>query len=124
VYRPGPAPPVRGRIALTIRIWPNGIQGPKKPPRLYTLRCRPAGGTLPHAAAACARLVRVQNPFAPLSPLQRCDQVFAGPQTAGVQGSYGGRSVHVRFDRFTSCGVRRWDELSYLFPIRVRAAPQ
>jgi hypothetical protein len=124
VYRPGPAPPVRGRIALEMRIWPHGLQGPKKPPRVYTLRCRPAGGTLPHAATACARLVRVHNPFAPLSPVQRCDPVFAGVQTAGVQGSYDGRSVHVRFDRYTSCGVRRWDQLAFLFPIRVAAAPQ
>jgi Tol biopolymer transport system component len=124
VYRPGPAPPVRGRIALTIRVWPNGLQGPKKPPRLYTLRCRPAGGTLPHEAAACAKLVRVQNPFAPISPLQRCDPVFAGVQTAGVSGTYGGRSAHVSFDRSNSCGVRRWDQLAFLFPIRVAAAPQ
>jgi Tol biopolymer transport system component len=121
VYRPGPAPPVRGRIRLTIRVWPNGIQGPKKPPRLYRLRCRPAGGTLPHAATACAKLVRVHNPFAPLSPVQRCDPVFAGVQSAGVRGSYDGRSVHVRFDRYTSCGVRRWDQLAFLFPIRVEA---
>jgi Tol biopolymer transport system component len=116
VYRPGPAPPVHGRIALTIRVWPNGFQGPKKPPRLYTLRCRPAGGTLPHAGAACAKLVRVQNPFAPQSPLQRCDPVFAGVQRAGVQGSYGGRSVHATFDRSTSCAIRRWDQLAFLFP--------
>jgi dipeptidyl aminopeptidase/acylaminoacyl peptidase len=124
VYRPGPAPPVAGRIALTIRVWRNGIQGPSKPPRVYTLRCRPAGGTLPHAATACARLLHVQNPFAPQSPLQRCVPVFAGVQTAGVQGSYGGRSVHVRFDRYTSCGVQRWDHLAFLFPIRVAAPPQ
>jgi Tol biopolymer transport system component len=124
VYRPGPAPPVRGRIALTIRVWPNGIQGPRKPPRIYTLHCRPAGGSVPHPGAACTKLVKVQNPFASISPLQRCDPVFAGTQTAGVQGSYGGRSVHVRFDRYTSCGVQRWDQLSFLFPIRVAPPPQ
>ena len=124
IYRPGPAPPVRGRIGLTIRIWPDGLQGPGKPPSLYTLRCRPAGGTLPRAVTACARLVRVQNPFAPLSPLQRCYPVYAGLQTAGVRGVYGGRSVHARFDRANSCGIRRWDQLAFLFPIRVAAAPQ
>jgi Tol biopolymer transport system component len=124
VYRPGPAPPVRGRIALTIRIWPNGVQGPRKPPRVYTLRCHPAVGTLPRAATACPRLVRIQNPFAPISPLKRCDAVFAGVQTAGVSGVYGGRFVHVRLDRYTSCGVQRWDQLAFLFPIRVAAAPQ
>jgi Tol biopolymer transport system component len=124
VYRPGPAPPVHGRIALTIRIWARGFQGPRKPPRVYTLRCRPARGTLPNAATACARLVRIQNPFAPISPLQRCDTVFAGAQTAGVSGTYGGRPVHARFDRYTSCGVRRWDQLAFLFPIRVAPPPQ
>lgn len=124
VYRAGPAPPVRGRIALTIRIWSKGMQGPRKPPRVYTLRCRPAGGTLPHPAAACAKVVRVQNPFAPISPLQRCYPVFAGVQTAGVSGVYGGRSVHVRIDRYTSCGVQRWDQLAFLFPIRVAPPPQ
>jgi RTX calcium-binding nonapeptide repeat (4 copies)/WD40-like Beta Propeller Repeat len=124
VYRPGPAPPVRGRIALTIRIWPRGFQGPRKPPHVYTLRCRPAHGTLRHAASACARLVRIQNPFAPISPLQRCEVVFAGVQTASVSGTYGGRAAHLRLDRYTSCGVQRWDQLAFLFPIRVRAAPQ
>lgn len=124
VYRPGPAPPVRGQIALTIRIWPKGLLGPRKPPRVYTLRCRPAGGSLPHAAAACAKLVRVQNPFAPISPLQRCYPVYAGLQTAGVTGTYGGRSAHVRLERSDSCGVQRWDQLAFLFPIRVAPAPQ
>jgi RTX calcium-binding nonapeptide repeat (4 copies)/WD40-like Beta Propeller Repeat len=124
VYRPGPAPPVQGRIALTIRIWPRGFRAPKKPPHAYTLRCQPARGTLPHAATACARLVRIQNPFAPISPLERCDPVFAGTQTAGVSGTYGGRSAHLRLDRYTSCGVRRWDQLAFLFPIRVAPPPQ
>jgi RTX calcium-binding nonapeptide repeat (4 copies)/Subtilisin inhibitor-like len=121
VYRPGPAPPVRGRIALTIRVWPKGIQGTRKPPRVYTLRCRPAGGTLPHAARSCAKLVRIQNPFAPISPLQRCDSVFVGVQIAGVHGSYDGRSVHMSFNRYTSCGVQRWNQLAFLFPIRVES---
>jgi Tol biopolymer transport system component len=121
VYRPGPALPVHGRIALTIRVWPRGNQGPKSPRRVYTLRCRPAGGTLPHAASACGKLVRVQNPFAPTAPLERCVPVFGGVQTAGVRGLYGGRFVHVGFERFSSCGVRRWDRLRFLFPIRTSA---
>jgi Tol biopolymer transport system component len=121
VYRPGPAPPVHGRIALTIRVWPQGNQGPKSPRRVYTLRCRPAGGTLPHAASACAKLVRVQNPFAPTAPVERCVLVYGGAQTAGVRGLYGGRVVHVGFERYTSCGVRRWDRLAFLFPVRTSA---
>ena len=113
VFRPGPAPPAESlpRLHFVAR-------------REYTLRCRPAGGTLPHAGAACARLVRVQNPFAPTAPLERCVPVYAGVQTAGVLGTYGDRFVHVGFERFSSCGVRRWNRVAFLFPIRVRAAPQ
>ena len=119
VFRPGPAPPVRGRILLEIRVWPQGRSGAKNPQRLYTLRCRPAGGTLPHAASACARLVRVQNPFAPASPVGGCFPVSApGLQMAGVHGVYGGRSVHTGFERYTSCGVQRWDRVAFLFPVR------
>ena len=116
VFRPGPAPPVRGRIALEIRVWPRGRSGAKNPMRLYTLRCRPARGTLPHPASACAKLVRVQNPFAPASPVERCFSVNAGPQTAGVRGIYGGRFVHAGFERYSSCGVRRWERVRFLFP--------
>ena len=79
---------------------------------------------MPRPGAACGKLVRVQNPFAPTSPLQRCDPVFAGVQTANVHGSYDGRSVHSGFNRYTSCGVRRWDQLAFLFPIRVAPPPQ
>jgi hemolysin type calcium-binding protein/WD40 repeat protein len=118
VYRPGPAPPVRGRISLEIRVWPQGNNGPKSPRRLYTLRCRPARGTLPNAAAACARLVRVQNPFAPSSPAEPCYPVLAGVATAGIHGIYGGRLVHGGFERLSSCGVRHWNRVAFLFPTR------
>ena len=123
VFRPGPAPPVHGRISLTIRVWPQGRSGRSNPERLYTLRCRPAGGTLPHARSACAKLVRVQNPFVPNSPVGSCVSVGAGLQMADVDGIYGGRHVHASFERYSSCGVQRWDRVAFLFPIRV-AAPQ
>jgi hypothetical protein len=120
VFRPGPAPPVRGRIALEIRVWPQGRSGAKNPVRLYSLRCRPAGGTLPHAASACSRLLRVQNPFVPASPAEPCGPSGGGQEMAGVSGIYGGRPVHVTFERYSTCGVRRWDRVAFLFPIRVR----
>jgi Tol biopolymer transport system component len=121
VFRPGPAPPVHGRISLQIRVWPQGRSGARNPMRLYTLRCRPAGGTLPHPGSACAKLVRVQNPFVPVSPAEPCFSVNAGLQMAGVRGLYGGRSVQVGFERYTSCGVRRWDRVAFLFPVRIQA---
>ncbi|HYZ78579.1 MAG TPA: hypothetical protein VE596_14525 [Gaiellaceae bacterium] len=118
VFRPGSARPVRGRISLEIRVWPLGRSVRNPPQRRYSLRCRPAGGTLPHAASACAKLVRVQNPFAPASPAGGCVSVNAGLQMAGVRGIYGGRSVHAGFERYSSCGVERWDRVAFLFPVK------
>jgi Ca2+-binding RTX toxin-like protein len=121
VFRPGPAPPVRGRISLTITVWPQGRNRRTDPKRLYTLRCRPAGGTLPRARSACAKLVRVQNPFVPKSPVGSCVSVSAGVQLADVDGSYGGRYVHASFERYSSCGVERWDRVAFLFPVKTTA---
>jgi Tol biopolymer transport system component len=118
VYRPGAAPPVRGRISLVIRVWPKGNRTGKTPPRVYTLRCRPAGGTLPRSASACARLIRIQNPFAPVPPATACAQIYGGSQTAGVRGVYGGRIVRATFSRQSSCEIKRWDRIGFLFPLR------
>jgi hypothetical protein len=44
--------------------------------------------------------------------------VNAGLQMAGVRGIYGSRPVHASFERYTSCGVQRWDRMAFLFPVR------
>jgi len=115
VYRPGPVPPVHGRIQLTITVWPKGNRGSKFPKRVYELRCRPAGGTLPHPAAACARLQRIQNPFAPIPPATACALVYVGPEDAAVGGVYGGKRFLTGFNRQSSCEVARWNRLRFLF---------
>jgi Ca2+-binding RTX toxin-like protein len=119
VYRPGPAPPVHGRISLAIRVWPKGNRGPRTPPRMYTLRCRPAGGTLPHPGSACTRLQQIQNPFAPIPRVTSCPSlVAASPATAGVRGVYGPRRVGTTFGRWSTCEVARWNRVAFLFPLR------
>jgi len=100
-----------------IRVWPIGSSSPKNPRRTYTLRCRPAGGTLPSAGAACARLARLQNPLAPPLPALPCTWVYEGQETASVVGVYGERRVQTQFDRVTACSVARWDRLRFLFPL-------
>ena len=118
VFRPGPAQPVRGPVSLTIRVWPEGV-GRGKALRIYMLRCRPAAGTLPHPGGACARLLRLQNPFAPIPPVQAClPSAVASEATAGVRGDYGGRAVRATFDRRSTCGIARWDRVGFLFPLR------
>jgi hypothetical protein len=39
-------------------------------------------------------------------------------QMADVDGIYGGRYVHASFERYSSCGVERWDRVAFLFPVR------
>jgi Tol biopolymer transport system component len=118
VFRPGAALPVRGRASLLIHVWPDGNRGPKSPRRAYRLRCRPAGGTLPHPAAACARLARIQNPFAPTPAGLACAYVYDGPQSAAVSGVYDGRRFRRGFSRLTACDIVRWNRLAFLFPVR------
>jgi Tol biopolymer transport system component len=119
VFRPGAAPRPSGVTSLRIRVWPEGQRGPKSPRRDYTLRCRPAGGTLPRPGVACMRLARIQNPFAPPPPGQVCAFVYGGDQFATVSGTYGGRAVRTSFSRVTACEIARWNRLAFLFPVRV-----
>ena len=99
---------------LTISVQPNGRGGPTK---TWTLRCDPPGGSLPRAAAACERLTA--NALQPLPADTICTQIYGGPQQARVRGSFRGRAVDSRFSRANGCEIHRWDELRYLFPVRI-----
>jgi hypothetical protein len=99
---------------LAITVWPQGGGGPA---RTWSLECDPAGGSLPAARGACARLSRQT-----LEPLPRdsiCTQVYGGPQKARVRGRFEGRSVDARFSRTNGCEIHRWDSVRYLFPVRI-----
>jgi hypothetical protein len=82
----------------------------------WTLRCGPAGGTLPHAVDACRRLAALDAPFAPVPPETACTDVYGGPQTAAVTGTFRGRSVWARFRRVNGCETARWNRVRFLFP--------
>ena len=102
---------------LTITVWP---QGKDHPSRAWTLRCDPAGGTLPGRAAACRRLSAFpDNPFAPTPPGTACSQIYGGPQAALVRGAFRGRRVWATFSRRDGCAISRWNRVSFLFPVRL-----
>ncbi len=82
----------------------------------WTLRCAPAGGTLPRAAEACRRLAALANPFAPVPKDAVCTQIYGGPQTARVTGRFRGRFVWVRFTRRNGCEIARWNRVRFLLP--------
>jgi hypothetical protein len=84
--------------------------------KTYTLRCNPAGGTLPQPARACRRLARLQAPFAPTPKGTACTQIYGGPQIAFVTGRFRGRSVRAHFNRKNGCEIDRWNRVGFLFP--------
>jgi hypothetical protein len=111
-----PAPPASDKTHLTITV----RMSPTAPPITRTLTCDPPGGTAPDAAQACAGLIKVAaakggDPFAPTPTGQMCTQIFGGPQTATVKGTYKGKKVDTTFGRKNGCEIKRWNDLAALF---------
>jgi len=100
----GPSPP---SARLEIVIQPGFVANAHT--QRYRLTCNPSGGSLPHAAAACAVLAR--DPHL-LDPLPACSKVLPDTGSRTITGSFAGKAVHLRF----SCpaGTRRWGRLASL----------
>jgi Subtilisin inhibitor-like len=99
--------------ALTITVWPQGMDGPSK---RWTLRCDPLGGTHPARAAACRRLDALASPFEPIPKDAVCTQIYGGPAVAVVTGEYRGKRIWARFRRRDGCEIARWKRLRPLLP--------
>jgi hypothetical protein len=102
------------KLTITVRMSPTAH------PITRTLSCDPPGGTAPDAASACAALTKVAvvkggDPFAPTPKGQMCTQIYGGPQTATVKGTWNGRPVDTTFGRRNGCEVKRWNDLAALF---------
>jgi hypothetical protein len=103
-----------GATDLKITYWAEGkTAGPAKK---WTLRCAPAGGTLPRAAAACDRLAAMRNPFAPVPRDVACIDLYGGPQVALVTGTFRGRPLWTQLQRRNGCEIARFKRLSFLVP--------
>ncbi len=91
--------------------------GPEATPQRWTLTCRPVGGTLPHARAACAALGAAHDPFAPVPRGVMCSQIDFGPQKVTVTGYWQGQRVSAHFSRVNSCQDERWKKVAALFSL-------
>jgi hypothetical protein len=87
---------------------------PNNPATHYTLRCEPAGGTVPDPAAACARLLTGANIFAPRPARVACPMILASSGRAAVTGTYLGQQVHVTIVD-GGCDLSRWSKLKSVF---------
>ncbi|MGY1814216.1 SSI family serine proteinase inhibitor [Blastococcus sp. SYSU D00820] len=108
---PGTSSAARDELAVEID------RGDGSPVERYTLTCGPEpGGDHPAAAAACARLAGLEDPFAPIPGDVACTEVYGGPQTARVTGTWQGRPVDLRLSRTDGCRIDQWNRLGPLLP--------
>ncbi|MFE7122133.1 SSI family serine proteinase inhibitor, partial [Streptomyces sp. NPDC057654] len=103
--RPLPVPPPAHDDHLTVTV--SGTNGTNGSDGTYELYCHPAGGTHPHAKAACDQLDGEtkwgKDTFAPVPTNRMCTQIFSGPEQAHVSGSWAGRPVDADFKRTNGC---------------------
>ena len=82
--------------------------------RVVTCSRVPGGGSDP--TRACARLDELVRPFAPVPDGSACTEIYGGPQTARVTGTFKGRRIWVVFRRTNGCEIDRWNRHAFLFP--------
>jgi hypothetical protein len=99
------------QTSLTIAVDAGGGE----PPVESTLACEPAGGTHPDPEAACAALAELDaEAFMPVAADQVCTQIYGGPETATVHGTWRGAPVDASFSRQDGCEIARWDAVAGL----------
>lgn len=83
----------------------------------WHLTCAPAGGDHPSPDKACAALAEHGRTALPaVAPDRMCTEIFGGPQTARITGTWQGESVNAQLSRTNGCEIARWDALSGLLP--------
>jgi Subtilisin inhibitor-like len=83
--------------------------------RRWSLRCEPAGGTVPDAAAAC-RLLTTDTTILRPSPATHimCRKATGGARTFTITGTWRGKKVReVVADG--GCELRRWSQMAQIF---------
>lgn len=102
-------PPAANRLRVSIQESPDSV------PTTWTLTCDPPGGDHPDPAAACAALAAADQPFDPVPPGTMCAQIYGGPQTATIDGTWRGRPVRASYSRVDACEIARWNALAPVF---------
>ncbi len=109
---PGPAVPVpvagaapKGSLHITVQ------SGRARRPSHWTLTCDPAGGTHPHADAACAALLADQEPVRADRRGPKCPMILANARRSPSTGTwYGARVDRTIVDG--GCTMATWSKLN------------
>jgi hypothetical protein len=97
--------------SLRITFWADSSKPLDRESR--TLRCNPAGGSLPRPARACTRLLAGGvKLFAPVPKNALCTEIYGGRQQARVVGTVKGQLVRATFSRTNGCEIARWQRIS------------
>ena len=99
-------------LTITVR------ESPQSAPQTWTLTCDPPGGTHPDPSAACAQLAALPAPFAQTPKDMACTQIYGGPQTATVTGTYRSAPVEATFSQTDGCEIARWDRVAEVLVVR------
>jgi hypothetical protein len=92
------------------------VVGERADPTTYELECDPSGGNHPQPAQACKALDQAgADVFEPVANDQMCTELYGGPQTATVKGTYEGDKVDAVFNRTNGCEIARWERLGTTF---------
>ncbi len=89
------------------------------PVKHWTLACGPVGGTVPNRAAACTKLAKLDNPFAPTPAGMMCADLVYGPESVDITGRFQGHRVDVHLTRRNSCEESRFMRVHFLFPVKL-----
>ena len=96
---------------LRITFWADSSKPLDRESR--TLRCNPAGGSLPRPARACSRLLAGGiKLFAQVPRNSVCTEIYGGPQRARVVGAVKEQLVRATFSRTNGCEIARWQRIS------------
>ena len=120
VTTPSDSPAARTELTVTVRASEDAA------PKTWTLTCDPPGGNHPDASSACSAISAAADegdPFAPVPEDAVCTQMYGGPQTATVEGTWNGKAVNATFKRTNGCEIARWKKLSALFPVNTGVVP-
>ena len=83
----------------------------------WRLTCDPTGGTHPDPKTACRVLQANGAAALPAVPKDKaCAQIYAGPETATITGTWQGNKVISRFARNDGCQISRWKLMEGLLP--------
>jgi hypothetical protein len=88
-------------------------KSPQSELQKWTLKCNPAGGTMPNAKTVCKRLLKVSKPFAPVNSDRVCAQIYESEEAATVRGSWKGKKVTAKFSKNNGCEIDRWKALEF-----------